>query len=120
MERSPDRDWGVVTETKHLRLRFHILSYLKRLRVFVRSGYAAVRTMRFPTFDPRVSRSLASLGDYFRFATIGLALQRVLQDKVEGSLAEVGVYRGELSKFIQELAPQRTLYLFDTFEGFPV
>jgi len=57
--------------------------------------------------------------DYFRYATIGLAIQRIISDGINGSFAEVGVYRGEVSKFIHQLAPERVYYLFDTFEGFP-
>ncbi len=39
--------------------------------------------------------------------------------KIEGALAEVGVYRGDFAKVLNEAFPHRTLYLFDTFEGFP-
>jgi hypothetical protein len=37
---------------------------------------------------------------------------------LSGNVAEGGVYRGEFSKLINECFPDRTLYLFDTFEGF--
>ena len=33
-------------------------------------------------------------------------------------MAELGVYRGEFAKEINKVFPDRTLYLFDTFEGF--
>lgn len=36
-----------------------------------------------------------------------------------GSVAEAGVYRGEFAAEINRFFPDRTLYLFDTFEGFP-
>jgi O-methyltransferase len=75
--------------------------------------------MHFPTFDAGVHESIATSDDYFRYATLGLALQRVLDEQIPGSLAEVGVWRGETSAFLHRLAPQRRLYLFDTFEGFP-
>ncbi len=35
-----------------------------------------------------------------------------------GAVAELGVYRGEFAKEINKVFPDRTLYLFDTFEGF--
>lgn len=35
-----------------------------------------------------------------------------------GDLAELGVYRGELASKMNRLFPDRTLHLFDTFEGF--
>ena len=37
---------------------------------------------------------------------------------IPGSLAELGVYRGTTAKLMHELLPGRTLWLFDTFEGF--
>ena len=39
--------------------------------------------------------------------------------KVLGAVAELGVYRGDFAKEINRVFPDRTLYLFDTFEGFP-
>jgi O-methyltransferase len=76
--------------------------------------------MRFPTFGNEVHEAILLHGDYCRYATIGLALQRVLSDGIPGSLAEVGVYKGNMSKHIRRIIPGRTLYLFDTFQGFPV
>lgn len=77
------------------------------------------REMRFPTFDRGVHESIAVSDDYFRYATLGLALQRVLDEEIPGAVAEVGVWRGKTSAFLHRLAPERRLYLFDTFEGFP-
>lgn len=37
---------------------------------------------------------------------------------VPGDFAELGVYKGNTARILRELAPDRTLYLFDTFEGF--
>jgi hypothetical protein len=37
---------------------------------------------------------------------------------IEGSVAEIGVYRGDFAAEINRRFPDRTLYLFDTFEGF--
>ncbi len=77
------------------------------------------REMRFPTFDGQIHDQIAISDDYFRYATLGLALQRVLDEQIPGAIAEVGVWRGETSAFLHRLAPARRLYLFDTFEGFP-
>lgn len=38
---------------------------------------------------------------------------------IQGAVAELGVYRGDFAKVINEIFPDRKLYLFDTFEGFP-
>ena len=77
------------------------------------------RAMWFPTFDSEIHNMIMSINDYHRFATIGLAIQRIQIEHIEGSMAEVGVYQGDTSKVIHHLAPDRTFYLFDTFEGFP-
>jgi O-methyltransferase len=77
------------------------------------------REMRFPTFSSDVHRRMAVADDYFRQVTLGLAVQRVLEEEIPGAFAEVGVWRGETSELLHRLAPSRRLYLFDTFEGFP-
>lgn len=41
------------------------------------------------------------------------------EKKVQGAVAELGVYRGDFAKIINGLFPDRKLFLFDTFEGFP-
>lgn len=40
------------------------------------------------------------------------------ENKIQGNVAECGVYRGETAMFINEFFPDRKLYLFDSFEGF--
>lgn len=77
------------------------------------------RLMRFPSFPPAVHEQIRDSDDYFRYASLGLAVQRVLDERVDGAFAEVGVWRGETSRFLHALAPQRALHLFDTFAGFP-
>lgn len=54
--------------------------------------------------------------DYVRLSTLEL-LSRRLQD-VPGATAELGVYRGFFARCINQLLPDRKLYLFDSFEGF--
>ena len=75
--------------------------------------------MQLPTFPAEINNNIMRQDDYFRYATIALAIQRILTNGISGDLAEVGVYQGTMSKFIHSLAPNRTLYLFDTFQGFP-
>ena len=76
---------------------------------------------------PRVIRPLSSTpdsplterdleGDYVRVRTLEL-LCAGLKD-VPGAAAELGVYRGGFARCLNALLPERTLYLFDTFEGF--
>lgn len=57
--------------------------------------------------------------DPVKYGAIGLAIKRICTENIEGSFAEVGVYKGMTSGFIHKLAPDRSFYAFDTFEGFP-
>jgi hypothetical protein len=54
--------------------------------------------------------------DYVRLATLELLCRRLAE--VPGAAAELGVYRGFFSRCINQLLPERKLYLFDSFEGF--
>lgn len=54
--------------------------------------------------------------DYVRLATLELICRRV--QHVPGAAAELGVYRGYFARCINQLLPQRRLYLFDSFAGF--
>ena len=56
--------------------------------------------------------------DPVRYGALMLALRTIAREGVPGHLAEVGVYRGYTSAFLHAHAPERTLYLFDTFQGF--
>ncbi len=76
--------------------------------------------MKFPTFDPAIQRAALATRDYSRYASLALAIHRVEEEGVPGAFVEVGVYQGATSRFILRCAPGRTLYLFDTFEGFPL
>ena len=75
--------------------------------------------MRFPPFGSAIQRAAIATGDYSRYASLALALRRIEADGIAGAIAEVGVYQGATSRFLLRCATQRTLYLFDTFEGFP-
>ena len=48
---------------------------------------------------------------------IFMAVKRT--ERIQGDLAEVGVYRGGTAKLIREADGNRALHLFDTFEGLP-
>lgn len=54
--------------------------------------------------------------DYVRLATLELLCRRL--ETISGAAAELGVYRGFFARCINQLMPQRKLYLFDSFEGF--
>jgi O-methyltransferase len=75
--------------------------------------------MRFPTFPLRVQEEIRCSVDPVRYATLGLAVERLKSEGIEGDFAELGVWRGDTSCFLQLCAPGRVLHLFDTFSGFP-
>lgn len=56
--------------------------------------------------------------DYYRYRTFELLYKEIIENNVNGSVAELGVFRGHFSSLINEHFKDRTLYLFDTFEGF--
>ena len=78
----------------------------------------ARRPMLYPTYGEDVRERIEQYHDDVRYATLALALQRLETEKIEGSFAEVGVFQGATSLFIHRQCPHRTLFLFDTFEGF--
>jgi O-methyltransferase len=66
------------------------------------------------------SRQICNLlpWDNTRRDMIVLLLRTIAEKKIQGHLAEVGVYKGLTAKLIHYYMPERKLYLFDTFEGF--
>lgn len=75
--------------------------------------------MRFPTYSQQVVKRIEKYHDEVRYSTLALAIERLKIDQIEGAFAEIGVYQGATSAFIHQEAPERHLYLFDTFTGFP-
>jgi O-methyltransferase len=71
-----------------------------------------------PILDEQQRQVIVGSGDPVRYGSIHLAFDQMLKENIPGSLAECGVYKGHLSKFIHAKFPERKLYLFDTFEGF--
>lgn len=58
------------------------------------------------------------IDDYVRIRNFELIVEEILRNKVMGSVAELGVFRGEFAKYINWFFPDRKCYLFDTFQGF--
>lgn len=53
-----------------------------------------------------------------RIGALTVVAENIYRQGIRGSVAEAGVYRGDFSKYINMLFPDRKLYLFDTFDGF--
>ena len=56
--------------------------------------------------------------DYIRIATLELVATEITSNQIEGAVAELGVYKGKFARYINKYFPEKSLYLFDTFEGF--
>ncbi|HEY1984438.1 MAG TPA: TylF/MycF/NovP-related O-methyltransferase [Terracidiphilus sp.] len=59
-------------------------------------------------------------GDATRFVSFLLNIRKTMEDGIPGDMAELGVWRGNSAAMLAKAAEQhsRTLFLFDTFEGF--
>lgn len=108
------------------------MKFLKRIyEAAKRRAYKAL-VARLNSRNVVVFRTLANLGrerlirtmypephsDYVRLATLELCAEEIRRRGIAGSVAEVGVYKGEFARRLNAAFPDRTLYLFDTFEGF--
>jgi O-methyltransferase len=49
---------------------------------------------------------------------LALIAEEINDKQIKGCIAELGVYKGDFAKKINEHFPDKTLYLFDTFKGF--
>ena len=58
--------------------------------------------------------------DYFRYRSFELMVNEIRKNNIEGAVAELGVFRGKFSKLINIKFPERTLYLFDSFDSFDI
>lgn len=59
-----------------------------------------------------------NLGDLTRLYFLEATVRQLQSAGVAGSFAELGVYKGNSAKILHALAPDRRLFLFDTFGGF--
>jgi hypothetical protein len=59
-------------------------------------------------------------GDLSRFYFLNMVIDQLIEENIEGDIAELGVYKGNsaflLAKYAR--AKNKTAYLFDTYEGF--
>ena len=56
--------------------------------------------------------------DFVRISSLELVCDEIARKNIKGSVAELGVYRGDFASAINKLFGDRKLFLFDTFEGF--
>jgi len=92
-----------------------MLNYLYRSKVPVALTHAIKNGM----VSKKIKKLRHRYPDKSRFYIFWLQNERLKSDKIPGAFAEVGVYRGDSATILHELDPERELYLFDTFTGFP-
>ena len=56
--------------------------------------------------------------DYSRYRGFEFTAEKILEEKIEGDIAEFGVFRGLFSSLIMDKLPGRRMFWFDTFTGF--
>ncbi len=59
-------------------------------------------------------------GDKSRFFLFWLQIERIKKEQIQGTFAELGVYKGDSARILHLMEPTRKIHLFDTFEGFIV
>lgn len=94
---------------------------LKNLYYILKSEIIKKISLEYPPYSLQIHNNIISTSwDPIRYGTIALAINTIKKEKIKGHFAELGVFQGNTSKIIHLLAPKKKLYLFDTFEGFPV
>jgi len=73
------------------------------------------QSMVYNSITPKIDLKRA---DFVRYASLELIRQEIERRNLPGSVAEVGVYKGDFASQVNTCFPDRTFYLFDTFEGF--
>ena len=66
----------------------------------------------------RARRTDVLSDEYIRVSTLELLVDEIQRRRVVGCAAELGVYKGDFARHINDLLPDRELILFDTFTGF--
>ena len=69
-------------------------------------------------YNSSFKQELAHNLDFVRYTTLELCCNELKANNVKGNTAELGVYKGDFAKRINQLFADKKLYLFDTFEGF--
>ncbi len=99
---------------------FKKISPLENLYYFLKSEIIKKISLEYPPYSLEIHNNIISTSwDPIRYGIIALAINTIKKEKIKGHFAELGVFQGNTSKIIHHLAPEKKLFLFDTFEGFP-
>jgi O-methyltransferase len=85
-----------------------------RLQLLILSGHKDHETLARIKRCRRGAESLLTGNEAFLLYSIARA-----QSRLEGAMAELGVFQGSSARIICEAKEERPLYLFDTFTGLP-
>lgn len=91
--------------------------WLKQLMSSLLSPLSPEWFLKFYLMSPQRD-ALIRTNDPVRYGTVLLAMEQIKKEQIPGTLAEGGVYKGRMSRFVHDLLPDRKLILFDTFQGF--
>ena len=95
--------------------RYKIIQFLNRILLKKR----IVLTPTLYGYEKEFGKLLSPFSqDYIRYAMWYLIAEKINQEKISGSIAEAGVYRGGSAALLNILFSERKLFLFDTFKGF--
>ena len=81
------------------------------------------KTGGFYILNDTIKREIISFDtpwDLVRRDMLVLILKDIIVNQIKGDLVELGVYKGYTAKLIHYYAPDRKLFLFDTYEGFDI
>ncbi len=70
------------------------------------------------TYDTKGIKRIPVNLDYVRHKALELCSNEIYRNNINGSVSELGVYKGDFASKINLAFPERNLYLFDTFSGF--
>jgi hypothetical protein len=83
----------------------------------IKSVYDQLKTLGVPE-EKIILQNLRSMNIAHRARTVFLKNIAADINKLQGNVAECGVFRGEFAGVLSENFPAKKLYLFDTFSGF--
>jgi O-methyltransferase len=98
-----------------IRLATGILTIIEKIFIFF--GFVLVRNTPYLGRKRQIDVSFRAW-DYNRYSSLDLCAYEIQKNKVNGNVAELGVYQGVFAAKLNEAFPDKKLYLFDTFEGF--
>lgn len=76
-------------------------------------------SMHLTSVDEQLPEVVYQTADMIRSSTLAMIADEIKRKDLDGQVAELGVAEGKFSAVINALFPEKKLYLFDTFEGFP-